>query len=191
MASPQGQESASFSQQVRDNTNLIQNTSGIIAALGLDKIGRGSVGNLITPATWVLNYGAQGSTPSAVDVGIYGSGFISGIAGMAVSTLKAIVDDDINQKVQAIRLQQLAKYRPYILPVQSYGSSSPFIIAQTIASNGGTAWQGQNGQWVYLTDAKGRLVIDFEPQSALRVMRPKYPFERASNGKFIYCSTSC
>lgn len=191
MSSAQNQGNSSFVQKVRDNTNLIQNTSGIIAAVGLEKIGRGAAGNLITPATWVLNYGAQGSTPSAVDVGIYGSGFISGFAGIAVSTLKAFVDDDINQKVKVIRLQNKSKYRPYILPVQSYGSSSPFIEAQTIASNGGTAWQGKNGQWVYIVDSKGRLVIDFEPQEALKVMRPKYPFERTSNGKFIYCSTTC
>ncbi|GAA3943751.1 hypothetical protein [Litoribacillus peritrichatus] len=177
-----------MSKKIRNNVNIIQNTSGIIAAIGLDKVGRGTLGNLITPATWLLNYKVQGNTPSAVDVGIYASGFLSAFAGAAVSTLKAYMDDDINKKVYAISQQQEPKFQPFILPVQNYGVNPPFIEAITIASHGGTTWQGKNGQWVYIVDAKGNLVLDFNPLDAVKVYRPDFPLVKSSDGKFNYSS---
>ena len=176
---------------VRENFNITQNTLGTIAAIGLEKIGKTVAGNLVTPAVWVLNSAAKGSSPSLVDVGIYASGFVSAPAAIAVSTVKALVDDNIYKKVEEIKLQHAVKYRPFIQPVQNYGSDQPFIIALSIASAGGTAWQGQNRQWVYLTDATGLLVPDFKPNKFFQAIQPNYPFQFNDKKEYIYCSRTC
>jgi len=176
---------------VRENFNIIQNTSGTIAAIGLEKIGKAAAGNLVTPAIWALNAATKNSTPSVVDVGIYASGFVSAPAAITVSTVKALSDDSINRKVNEIRLQHEAKYRQFILPVQNYGHNAPFFVAQEIASNGGTVWQGQNHQWVYITDARGLLVPDFKPNNFRQAMQPTFPFELNKNNKFKFCSRTC
>lgn len=176
---------------VRENFNVIQNTSGTIAAIGLEKIGKAAVGNLVTPAIWVLNAATTDNTPSAIDIGIYASGFVSAPAAIAVSTIKALSDDNINKKVNEIKLQHEAKYRSFIFPVQNYGHNAPFFVAQDIAGNGGTVWQGQNGQWVYITDARGLLVPDFKPNNFRQAMQPIFPFEQNKHNKFKFCSRTC
>ncbi len=174
----------SVSQAVVDHKNLIQTTSGNIASIGLDAAGKGSFGALVTPATWALNYATEGATPSAVDVGIYGAGFINAPAAIATGTVKAVVDDDLNRKLEIARSKEPAKYRPFIRLCYNYASSSPQINAMTIASKGGTAWKAKSDVWVYLTDARGLLVADYNPVSFIQVYKPKLPLVKGRNGRF-------
>lgn len=59
----------------RSNKNIIQNTSGIIASVGLNAIGKKVAGNIVTPATWAVNYTSGGSTPGKEDLMLYSAGF--------------------------------------------------------------------------------------------------------------------
>ena len=161
-----------------------------MAAIGLEKAGNKIAGNLVTPAVWVANYATNGNVPNSADLTIYGSGFISAPVGIVVGFFKAIMDDGVNQKVDEIRIKQDIKYRKYIHPVQKYGNNSPYIVALEIATRGGTVWQGHNAQWVYITDANGKLLIDYEPKGASKVIRPVYPFD-VENGKFRICIKTC
>lgn len=175
---------------VERSFNSIQTVSGTVAAIGLEKTGNSVAGNIITPAVWALNYAAKGSTPNEIDLSIYGLGFLNGPVGIAMGLVKAYMDDDIAQKVEEIKLRQSAKYRDYIFPVQSYRNFPPFIVALKVAEHGGTAWQGHNEQWVFVTDSRGIMVSDYKPVGAVKVIRPVYPFVE-DNGKFKICSRTC
>lgn len=61
---------------IENQRNLILTTNGIIASIGLTKVGQKVGGVLVTPAIWVLNYSMQGATPDKVDVGLYAMGFL-------------------------------------------------------------------------------------------------------------------
>lgn len=78
---------------IHGNKNVIQTTGGTIASIGLEQSGKKIAGVLVTPATWTLNYVADGSKPSAVDLGIWASGFLSAPAAIVTGFLKAAVDD--------------------------------------------------------------------------------------------------
>lgn len=179
-----------MSQFIERNFNQIQTVNGTIAAIGLEKVGQKVAGNLVTPAVWALNYAAKDITPGEIDLAIYGSSFINGPAGIIMSLLKAVIDDDIGKKVTVIREKQDPQYRNYIFPVQNYSLSAPFIAAQNIARDGGTAWKDPNGQWVFITDSRGVLVPDYEPKDAIDIMKPIYPFSE-KNGKFDFCRRTC
>ncbi|CAA0123421.1 Uncharacterised protein [BD1-7 clade bacterium] len=179
-----------MSNVVERNFNSIQTVSGTVAAIGLEKTGNAVAGNMVTPAVWALNYAAKGSTPNEVDLSIYGLGFLNGPAGIAMSLFKAYMDDDIAKKVDEIKQKQSVEYRNYIFAVQAYRNLPPFIAALKVAENGGTAWQGHNDQWVFITDSNGALVADYEPVGAVKVIKPIYPFIE-ENGKFKICSRTC
>lgn len=181
-----------MSDVIKENFNFMQNTSGIVATMGLESLGKSAAGNLVTPAIWALNYTATESKPSGVDVGIYAVGFLNAPASIVTSIFKSIVDDDINKKVNMIRQQHDAKFRLYIQPVQNFGGmTAPYITATKIARKGGVAWQGKNGQWVYITDAQGIPVFDFVPSNYLNIWQPTTPLSRHSNGDYYICSRSC
>lgn len=180
-----------MSDVIKENFNFMQNTSGIVATMGLESLGKSAAGNLVTPAIWALNYTATESKPSGVDIGIYAVGFLNAPSSIVTSVFKSVVDDDINKKVNMIRQLHDAKFRLYIQPVQNFSWEPPFIIANKIAAKGGTAWQGKNGQWVYITDAQGIPVADFTPKNALLIIRPEIPLRRSPNGQYYYCSRSC
>lgn len=176
---------------IKENFNFMQNTSGVVASMGLESLGKSAAGNLVTPAIWALNYTVSESRPTGVDLGIYAVGFLNAPASIITSIFKSIVDDDINKKVEMIRQQHDAKFRLYIQPVQNFGSSSPVIVAMSVAAKGGVAWQGKNGQWVYITDAQGIPVCDFTPNNYLKIIQPKKPLIRKPNGDYEFCSASC
>lgn len=172
------------------NINTAQTIGSTVAAIGLEKTGHSVAGNLVTPAVWAANYAVNGNVPSSVDVSIYGAGFISAPASIAVGVFKAVMDDDINRKVEDIKVKQDPMFRQFIYAVQNYSGLPPFIAALKIAENGGTAWRGHNNQWVYITDSNGLLLTDYEPKGAVQTIRPVYPFKE-KNGKFDICSKTC
>lgn len=169
---------------IRKNKNLIQTTSGTVASIGLEQIGRTVAGSLITPATWIVNHVADGSKPDSVDAGIWLSGFISGPAAIVTGTVKALVDDDTAQKLAAVQAKEPSKYSKTIFPCSKFGLAAPSINAMTIASRGGTAWISAVGLWVFITDSTGNLVADYEPSNFVTMYRPCKPYRRNSNGGF-------
>ena len=58
----------------------------------------------------------------------------------------------------------------------------------TIAGKGGTAWLHPNGLWVYLIDASGKLVVDFEPKTAVKIYQAKLPLEPLKTGGYRFSS---
>lgn len=53
-----------------------------------------------------------------------------------------------------------------------------------IASRGGTAWVTSQGLWVYITDARDRLVADYTPANYVQMYRPVKPYRPNGQGKF-------
>ncbi len=169
---------------INDNRNVIQTISGSVASIGLEQTGRRVAGVLVTPATWAANHAADGSSPGVVDVGIWLLGLISGPASIATGTIKAFVDDDINRRLAIVRSKEPSKYAKTIRACSDYGIASPAINAMTIANRGGTAWITNIGLWVYITDAKGQLVADYEPKEFVTMYRPKSPYRQNASGGF-------
>ncbi|MCX2783672.1 hypothetical protein OQJ46_11815 [Microbulbifer thermotolerans] len=168
----------------RNHKNTIQTLSGTIASIGLEQSGKKVAGSLITPATWALNYAAEGSKPGAVDIGLWATGFVSAPAAITTSVIKAVMDDDTQRKLSHVRSKEPAKYAKFIHPCSNYGSSAPEIVAMSIANKGGTAWISNIGLWVYITDARGNLVADYQPLDFLKIYRPKKPYQAGLSGGF-------
>lgn len=172
------------------NENTVTNTGAFLGALSVEEVLGKSAGKtagrvgggLVQPAVWVVT----GTKPDAVDVGLWGvglTGIFGAVAAGVTGIVKGIVDDHTAQLLVPIRNGEPAKYRPFILPTTEYsGMAGQFINAMTIASQGGTAWLHQNGLWVYLTDAKGRLVPDYKPNRCKKLFQPKLPLKRVSGG---------
>jgi len=174
---------------IENHKNLIQSTSGTIASIGLTKAGEKMAGVLVTPAVWVLNYSANGSTPDKVDVGLYATGFFGTLAAsgaVVTGTVKAVVDDDMDTRLREIQAGEDPRYRRFIKACYRYGMMPPQINAMTIAGKGGTAWKHVNGLWVYITDARGYLVNDYKPRKAVVTYRPKLPLIKGSNGGLLW-----
>ena len=182
---------SSAGQIVKDNRSLLQTTGGTIASIALEKTGKKLAGSLVTPAIWVYDYATQDAVPDNADVGIFLTGLAGGAAApaaIATSVLKSIVDDDTARKVERVREGEPSKYRPFIKPCAIYASTPPAINAQTIASKGGTAWLHPNGVWVYITDARGYLVNDYNPAIAIKVYQPVHPISQTNNGLYRWHS---
>lgn len=174
----------STAEAIKNHKNTIQTISGTVASIGLEQTGKQIAGALITPATWALNYAAEGAKPGAIDMGLWATGFISAPAAIATGVIKAIVDDDTHRKLENIRSKEPNQYSNFILPCSAFGSAAPGIVAMTIASKGGTAWLSNIGLWVYITDANARLVADYQPLDYLKIYRPKKPYQASENGSF-------
>lgn len=168
----------------RQNRNLIQNTAGVIASIGLAELGKKLAGNIVTPATWALNYTTSDVTPGKEDAMIYTAGLVSLPASVAVGTIKALVDDKTQKQLEAVRRKESAKYRKFIQSCSYLGWANAPTTAMKIANAGGTAWKAYNGLWCYITDAKGRHVCDFRPNSFLELYQPSQPLAEGSNGGF-------
>lgn len=175
---------SNFAGKINDNKNIIQSTSGTIASIGLEQVGKRVAGVLITPATWAVNNAVNGSKPNGVDIGVWLSGFISAPASIVTGTVKALVDDDIDRKLQRVRSKEPGRSARFIQPCHGYSSSSPSINAMTIANKGGTAWITSVGLWVYITDADGKLIADYQPKEYVTMYRPKKPYKKKSSGGF-------
>lgn len=175
--------------KIEKNQNLISSISQPIAVIGLEKTGQKIAGKLLSPAVWAVNYAVNGKTPDKVDVGIYSTGLLGGAAGPAsivTGVVKAVVDDDINQRLKLVRSNEKPVYRNGILPAYYFSSSPPAINALKIASMGGTAWQHPNGLWVYIIDENNLLVANFKPERAIKVYRPVWPLQSMGGGKFRF-----
>lgn len=175
---------ADVADTIRDHKNVIQTTSGTIASISLEQAGKKVAGALVTPATWAVNHLADGSTPNAVDIGIWMSGFLSAPASIATGFIKALVDDDIGRKLALVQAKEPPKYARFIKACYNYGMASPSINAMTIANRGGTAWITSVGLWVYITDARDNLVADYQPQEFTSMYRPRKPYKERSSGGF-------
>ena len=152
--------------------------------MGLEKIGQKIAGVIVTPAIWAMNYVANGNRPDVVDIGLYAAGYFSAGASTGVSLLKSHVDDDMNQKLLSIQRKENPKWAPFIKNCYHFNYTLPPINAMTIAGLGGTTWKDLNGLWVYITDARGRMVKDFKPKSFVIMYQPKHPLIKR-NGKFV------
>jgi hypothetical protein len=170
--------------KVARNKNIIQTVSGTVASIGLEHTGKRIAGALVTPATWTLNYASDRSNPSSIDVGIYLTGFASAPASIVTGLWKAAMDDDINQKLQLVKAKEPAEFAKYIAPCDNYAWAPPQTNAMTIASNGGTAWITSAGLWVFITDARGKLVTDYTPTNFIQMYQPKQPLRSNQQGRF-------
>jgi hypothetical protein len=169
---------------IQQNLNVLQTAGGHVAAIGLTRIGRGPLGAIITPATWIYNYESQGSTPSSVDVGYWGVSLAGGILGpvsLAASYIKALIDDDVQRKVLEVRKAEApSPYCKGILALTGWGP--PSSLAAKFAIAGGTAWQHHNGVWVGVVDGSGKLIPNFRPRSYRAIMHPIWPLQSAAAG---------
>ncbi|WP_390517553.1 hypothetical protein [Halioxenophilus aromaticivorans] len=170
----------------RENKNLIQNTSGIIASVGLNQVGKRVAGNIVTPATWALNYAADGSTPGKEDLMLFSAGFAALSASVVVGTLKAVVDDRTKRQLQAVKQKENPIHRKHIKACVYLDWSPSPITASKIASAGGTAWLATNGLWCFITDAKGHHICDYTPNSFLKLYQPSMPLSEGANGGFLW-----
>ncbi|MCA9061589.1 MAG: hypothetical protein KDA96_00940 [Planctomycetaceae bacterium] len=175
--------------------NTASNTVAFVGAVGVEEIlknsGKAAAGKiggiLVQPAVWVVT----GSTPDAADGFLYGVGVVSTIVGSTIGgvaagvtgIVKGLVDDETDRQLEGVRLQEPQKYRQFIQATVRYSSfAGQTINAMTIASKGGTAWRHKNGLWVYVTDAKGRLICNYQPKSSIEIYQPILPLERSGDG---------
>jgi hypothetical protein len=174
------------------NKNLVSSISQPVAVIGLEKVGQKVAGKLLTPAVWALNYAVNGKTPDNVDIGLFGVGLMGGSAGpaaIAAGLVKAVVDDDMEYRLNIVRQSEDAKYRSTIFPCYHFGTAPPQINAMTIASLGGTAWQHPNGLWVYIMFNNGKELLhvaNFKPNKAIQVYQPVWPLQPKGEGRFVF-----
>jgi hypothetical protein len=180
-----------IAEKLERNQNLISSINQPLAVIGLDKIGQKTAGKLLTPAVWAANYAVNGKIPDKVDLGLFGTGLLGGAAGPAsivTGIVKAVVDDDLEQKIKVVRRNEKPEFRKNIKAAYHFGSAPAAINAMTIASLGGTAWQHTNGLWVYITDDNNLLVPNFQPQKFIKIYRPVWPLQSMGAGKFRFTS---
>jgi hypothetical protein len=149
----------------------------------------GLVGALVQPAVWILS----GKAPQPGDIPLWGLGTAVSLLGGAIGSgatmvtgiIKAAVEDNEDKMIAAAIQREPEKYRPFITSVRNYGASGRGIVAMTIASHGGVTWRVAPSTWVYITDAKGRLVCDYRPAFSFETYGPVLPLRIAgrSGGK--------
>ena len=147
-----------------------------VAAAGVKA---GLVGALVQPAVWVLS----GKAPQPGDIPLWGMGTIVSLAGgpigagaaMVTGLVKAAVEDHEDKEIAVAVQKEPEKYRPFITSVRNFGASGRGIVAMTIANHGGVTWRVGKATWVYITDAKGRLVCDYKPAFAYSIYGPELP----------------
>ncbi|ARU57944.1 hypothetical protein OLMES_3924 [Oleiphilus messinensis] len=170
---------------IQNNANTLLTAGGSLASISMEKGGSAFLGNSVTPAVWVLNYLTYDKKPDSVDLALYATGLAGGAAvpaSISVGILKSMVDDDIQRKLNQVRESEPEQQRQFIKPCFYEGFSGASISAMTIASKGGTAWLNQNGLWVYITDAKGRHIVDYSPRKFVKKLSPKLPLQKTSTG---------
>ncbi len=139
----------------------------------------GAAGALVQPAVWILS----GKAPQPGDIPLWGLGTAVSLLGGAIGSgativtglVKAAVEDHEDKEIAAAIQKEPEKYRPFITSVRNYGASGRGIVAMTVANHGGVAWRVGKATWVYITDAKGRLVCDYKPAFAYSINRPDLP----------------
>ncbi len=186
-----------ISDYINNSCNVGKESGQIIASIGMGAIGdsmkakgravagkmAGVAGELVTPAVWVLS----GKQPQPGDVAFWLAGAAAGqiagaIPGAIVGMLKAVTEDHEDAAIANAVRREPAMYRPFIKSVRDYGAAQRAIVAETIASHGGVAWRVDKSVWVYIADAKGRLVCDYEPFYSLATNGPVLPLQITSRG---------
>jgi hypothetical protein len=146
---------------------------------GLGKVVGGVAGAVVQPAVWYLS----GKGPQPGDIELWGLGILASAvggaigsgAGIATGLVKAWVEDEEDAEIKKAVAWEPEKYRPFITSVRDYGRSGRGILAMTIANHGGVAWRVGRSTWVYIRDAKGRMVCDYQPAYALQIYAPVLP----------------
>ncbi|WP_376092840.1 hypothetical protein ACE7GA_24420 [Roseomonas sp. CCTCC AB2023176] len=174
-------------------TDLINNSSNIgkevtqtivseglsrsLEAAGKATLGKGA-GAFVQPAVWLLG----GKMPQPGDIPLWGlstaaglTGPIGAAAGIVTGVVKALVEDHEDGIIAEAVRREPEKYRPFITSVRNYGMSGRGIVAMTIANHGGATWRVGPATWVYIKDASGRLVCDYEPAYAMEIYAPVLP----------------
>lgn len=172
---------------IEDNRNIFITANQTLASVGLDKLGKSGYGNLVAPATWLVDNRVNGNTPGLNDIGIWLTGvFISGGASTITGFWKAKVDDSIAMQFKQAVAKEPTKVAQHMEPCYNTFYGPPQINAIKFASKGGTAWQHPNGLWICVKDADGRPVIDYEPKNYKTLIRPKFPLVKGTNGLYRY-----
>lgn len=179
---------------------LAEMGAGEVAAMAVEKAAdsvagkvAGKVGGaMVQPAIWAIS----GEQPDAVDIGLWGGGlFASGPAGWALlgtGAIKAMVDGSNADKLEEVKRSEPQKYRPGIQIWDDYSTFPSNRAAETmkIASLGGVTWQHPNGLWVFIQDATGKLVCDYQPAVYKEKYFPKLPLDKGAGGRFRWTSAS-
>lgn len=174
---------------LQENANASKSLLSTIVSESLgaggQALGRGVAGKvaggLVEPALWAVS----DDGPDAVDVGLWGMGLLGGplaIAGAVTGLLRGVVDDQVQIGVDQAAACEPERYRKGIKSCHRYGSAGAFTNAMSIAAAGGTAWEHPNGTWVYIVDAKKRLVCDYQPAVAKRIFQPNLPLQPVPGG---------
>lgn len=142
-------------------------------------------GVALEPAIWLL----KGESIDAADAGLYGVGLVAGSnplgwAAMAVGVVKSVVEDSVEHSIQKYASKEHPSVYRNIKPASklSFFAQGGCIGAMQVASRGGVAWQLPNGVWVFLADAKNRLVCNYRPRGSRMVYRPKLPLQYSGSG---------
>jgi len=176
-------------------SNSVQNAGSEVAALVVERaIGgtRGTVASLLVqPAIWA----ATRTVPDAADTFIYAAGALGTIAqrtllsvpGMITGAWKGYLDDRTQQLVDEAKQDEPATYRRGIAPLGDYNfwASNNHNQAMTIASAGGVVWKHPNGALMFIRDARGLLVCDYEPAKWREIYRPVLPLQDAPTGRGV------
>lgn len=173
--------------------NSAQNAAVEVAAFSVGRaLGgglRGGVAGLVVqPVVWAVT----GSGPDAGDTVVYGTGVAGVFAGAIVAVpalitgiIKAAVDDHTASLVAEAKQDEPREVRQGIFAVDDYSfaAGGGHIQAMTIASFGGVVWQHPNGVYLFMKDASGRAVCDFEPRAWTKKYAPRLPLQLGSNGR--------
>jgi hypothetical protein len=175
--------------------HITQTVASVTLTELLKKGGRAALGNtagaLVEPAVWVLS----GKAPQPGDVALWGGGTVVGILGgviggvavAATGLIKSLVEDNEDKIIAAAIQAEPAQVRPFITSVRAYGTSGRGIVASTIASHGGVAWRVGPATWVFIRDAKGRLICDYKPKFSYETYGPVLPLRiHSRQGKITY-----
>ena len=180
-------EQTSLAQTVENNRNLIMGLNQTVASMGLEKVGHGAAGAIVTPATWVVDHKVNGNTPGFIDAALWAVGVAgAGAASTSVGLWKAIVDDATHQQYVEALSGEPVEYARHFLVCEKTSFNPPSIAAQLFAGKGGTAWQHKNGVWICARDASGKPIGDYRPKNFVVLYQPAKPLTRGSNGRFKF-----
>lgn len=174
-------------QTLEDNrlASMALATGGASTAIGV-RTASGVAGAAVQPVVWIVDNRANGTAPDEVDVGLWVFGLFGAFAaGAAFVTgiVKAFVDDDTKRKLEEVRRSEPAGRGKFVHAcVNRGGQRRQFNNAQKVAMAGGTAWMHSNGLWVFITDACGRLIVDYDPSRADEILRPTLPLKDIRGG---------
>lgn len=171
---------------INNSSNVGKETVQTIASIGIEKAAGlagkaalGSIGGaLVQPAVWVMS----GKSPQPGDIELWGMGTLVGLAGpigagatIVTGLMKATLEDREDRIIAEAVAREPERYRPFISSVRNYSAQGRGIAAMVVASHGGVTWKVSRSTWVFIRDAGGRLVCDYEPAYAMEIYAPDLP----------------